>query len=176
MIDKIYMMRKMRRYVTYKAALQIYKQLILPIFDYAGFLLIACNRGKKHDLQIMQNDVLRFCDNNNRDDRVLISDMHRKAHLLSLEQRRCKQLLSLMYKLSKNVKNRKTTGRNTRQQEKYVFRTDVKIGTKYSNSPYYKGSTLWNNLSREMQLSESLCSFKVELKKHYTVFEQNFYV
>ena len=42
-VDKVYMIRKLRKHLTYHAALQIYKQLVLPIFDYSGFLLIACN-------------------------------------------------------------------------------------------------------------------------------------
>ena len=104
-IDKVYMLRKVRRHLTYHAALQIYKQLILPIFDYAGFLLIACTRNKKHDLQVIQNDVLRFCENSQREDRISLDVMHNKVKLISLEQRRCKQVLSLMFKLSK--KNRK---------------------------------------------------------------------
>ena len=98
-IDKVYMLRKVRRHLTYHAALQIYKQLILPIFDYAGFLLIACTRNKKHDLQVIQNDVLRFCENSQREDRISLDVMHNKVKLISLEQRRCKQVLSLMFKL-----------------------------------------------------------------------------
>ena len=143
-IDKIYMLRKLRKYLTQHAALQIYKQLILPIFYYAGFLLIACTRDKKRDLQVIQNDVLRFYNNNKREDKVLLNVMHKNANLISLEQRRCKQILSLMYKLSKNPENRKIGNRNTRQQEKYIFKTDSKIGTKYSNSPYYKGTKMWD--------------------------------
>ena len=81
--------------------------MILPIFDYAGFLLISCNKDKKHDFQVIQNDVLRFCENVRRDDCISLDVMHKKANLASLEQRRCKQILSLMYKSSKNPENRK---------------------------------------------------------------------
>ena len=77
-IDKVYMIRKIRRYITYYAALQIYK-LVLPIFDYAGFLLIACNKDKNYDLQVIKNDVLRFCNTNRRENRILLKDMHKKA-------------------------------------------------------------------------------------------------
>ena len=45
----------------------------------------------------------------------------------------------LMYKMSKNVENRKIYARNTRQQNKFEFKMDGKIGTKYQNSPFYKG-------------------------------------
>ena len=36
-MDKVFMLRKIRKYLTYKASLQICKQTILPIFDYSGF-------------------------------------------------------------------------------------------------------------------------------------------
>ena len=76
---------------------------------------------------------------------------------MSLEQGRCKRILSLMYKLSKNDTNRKVSLSNTRQQDKYIFRTDAKIGMKYLNNPYCKGTKLWNILTREMHFSESVC-------------------
>ena len=91
-IDKIYMIRKLRRYLTYHAALQVYKQLVLPIFDYSGFLLIACNKDKKHDLQVIQNDALRFCNNNRREEGISLDIMHNKAKLISLEQRRTEKM------------------------------------------------------------------------------------
>ena len=74
--------------------------------------------------------------------------MHNKAKLISLEQRRCEQVLSLMYKLSKNVEYRKIGNRNRRQNNKCVFKTDTKIGTKYAMSPFYKGTKLWDTLNR----------------------------
>ena len=63
LVDKIYMLKKLGKYITYNAALQIYKQTILPILDYAGFILLSCNKNKKHDFQVIQNDILRFCEN-----------------------------------------------------------------------------------------------------------------
>ena len=54
------------------------------------------------------------------------------------------QLLSLIYKMSKNDENRVIGGRNTRQQEKCV------LGAKHSNCPFYKGCMLWNILSKEI--------------------------
>ena len=34
---------------------------ILPIIDYAGFLLLSCGVSERSDLQKMQNDILRLC-------------------------------------------------------------------------------------------------------------------
>ena len=87
------------------------------------------------------------------------NDLHKEAKLLSLEQRREKQLLILMYKLSQKGISRKVTNRVTRQQEKYVFKTDTKIGKKYEKSPYYLGEKLWDKLPRETQFSENVFEF-----------------
>ena len=142
-INKVFMLLKIGHYLTYKAAVQIYKQLILPIIDYAGFILIACNKNKKGCFKTIQNDALRFCSKNKRSDRISLGELHKNANLSSLEQRRCIQLLTLMYKLSKDESNRKLYIRNTRQQDKFEFKQDTKIGTKYQNSPFYKGCKLW---------------------------------
>ena len=130
--------------------------MILPITDYAGFILIACNKSKKSDLQPIQNDALRFCSKNKRSDRISLVELHKKANLASLEQRRCIQLLTLMYKMSKNESNRKIHIRNTRQQNKFEFKQDTRIGTKYQNSPFYKGCKLWDKLTREIQFCDSI--------------------
>ena len=47
--------------VDMDAALLIYKQAVLPYFDYGGFLLMSCNQGQKIDLQTLQNNALRIC-------------------------------------------------------------------------------------------------------------------
>ena len=44
-IDKV--LRKLRKYLTYKAALQIYKKTTMPIIDYSGLLLLACSKSQK---------------------------------------------------------------------------------------------------------------------------------
>ena len=124
------------------AAILVYKQTILPIFDYAGFLLISVGNGIKHDLQVMQNDAIHFCKNIKLIDRVSIPVLHNSIKLLSLEQRRQKQLLKIMYVQSQKNRARALTNVNTRSQTKYVFQTDVKIGKKYEKSPYYIGTRL----------------------------------
>ena len=59
--QKLFMLRKIRRYITQVAAINIYNQMILPLFDYSGFLLLSCNIGYKRELQRIQNNCLRIC-------------------------------------------------------------------------------------------------------------------
>ena len=62
-INKIFLLRKIQQYIDSGSALLIYKQTILPIFDYPGFMCLSLNVNDKRDLQIMQNDALHFCYN-----------------------------------------------------------------------------------------------------------------
>ena len=87
--------------------------------------------------------------------------------MLSLVQRREKQLLILMYKLSQKGILRKITERPTRQQEKYVFKTDTKIGKKYEKSPYNQGTLLWDKLPKETQFAENIFEFKKRILPLY---------
>ena len=95
--NKIFSLRKLRKYLDQNAAILVYKQTILPIFDYAGFMLISLNDGDKTELQVTQNDAQRYCKNVQMLDKVSIAKLHDSIGLLSLEQRRQKQLLSIMF-------------------------------------------------------------------------------
>ena len=82
--DKIYLLAKIRNHINVQCAVTIYKQTILPLLDYSGFLLIASNIP---DLPTPQNNALRIRSNVGLRDRVSVSQMHIRAGLLSLEQR-----------------------------------------------------------------------------------------
>ena len=61
MYYKIFILTKIRNYITYHAEIMIYKHTILPYLEYAGFLLITWNMDDCQDLQKCQNDALRIC-------------------------------------------------------------------------------------------------------------------
>ena len=41
--NKIFLLRKIRKYIDYNTAISIYKQTILPMFDYSGFFANVVN-------------------------------------------------------------------------------------------------------------------------------------
>ena len=169
--NRLFSLRKICKYINDKAAVSIYKQTILPIIDNSGFLIISCCTSDRADLQKIQNDILRVCHRACLTDRVKIEDLHIKSNLLSLEQRMRKQLLWLMYILSLDQNNRKICPCDLRCNNKYVFKVDNKVGTKYQRSSYYKGSLLWNELPKEVQFAGSICEFKKLVKKRYRKYE-----
>ena len=83
----------------------MYKQTILPVVDYVGVMLVACHQSDRHDLQVIQNDAIRTCYNVRRRDRLSVKNMHAKAKLLSLGQRRQIQLLVLLFMHKDNPAN-----------------------------------------------------------------------
>ena len=83
--NKVYMLRKIRKYLILDAAVVVYKQTILPIIDYSGFLLLSCSSGDINELQVIQNDILRICTETRISDRVSIPELHQKCKIIGVE-------------------------------------------------------------------------------------------
>ena len=167
-VNKMFMLKF---FLTFDASISIYKQMILPIIDYAGFMIIGCRIVDKGDLQKIQNDILRICDKSRIVDKVSIDKLHGKCKILSLEQIMQKQLLWLMYLLSKDANLIKTLTRETRSTSKITFKVPTRITPKYEKSPVYIGTKLWNELSREIQHCNNVYEFKKEIYKKYPVYK-----
>ena len=86
--------------------------------------------------------------------------MHKRANLLSLEQRRTFQLLHLMFIHKENVDNLRIPERNTRAAQRDQFYVERYNNIKFKNSPFYKGSELWKLLPNDIVLIDSIFQFK----------------
>ena len=137
-------------------------------------MLIAGNKSDRSDLQTLQNNALRICCNVRLRDRLSVQYMHDIAKLLSLEQRRKKQLLCLMfiYK-SRHINIQGVHGRNTRAAQIYSFARERYHYVKYKNSPYYKGSILWDELPVETRQCNSMLDFKKSLRRIYRRYDDS---
>ena len=169
---KVYMLGKLRYYIDKKTSLLIYKQAVLPYFDYGGFLLVSANRKQIKDLQTLQNNALRISLRYNLVDRISEERLHREASLQSLDQRRKKQLMKLMYYQSKKARNVKKSERQTRAAEKVVFNIPSRCTTKFLSSAYYIGTQLWNELSLDVQRSENIMKFDKSISPLYNVYRK----
>ena len=95
--NKIFVLSKIRKYVDNAALLLIYKQAVLPLMEYAGFVLVSCTIRQRNELLVLQNNALRLSNRHYLRDHVQIEYLHSESKILGLEQRRRKQLLQLMY-------------------------------------------------------------------------------
>ena len=59
--------------------------MILPLFDYSGFILISGNKTDREDLQIIQDNALQHCRGLRLNDRISLVEIQRRANLVSLE-------------------------------------------------------------------------------------------
>ena len=164
------MLGKLRYFLDKRATLLVYKQAILPIIDYANFLLVSCNLGCRRDLQVLQNNALRTCLRYRRNEHVAIAQLHREANLQSLEQRRIFQLLNLMYYCSTNNDYVRTSRNRTRADAKIVFNVPAKCTTKFLQSPFYKGKQYWDVLENTVQRAATERIFKKHVKPMYTTY------
>ena len=169
--NKFYMFRKIRKYLDFRSSVTVYKQTILPVIDYAGFLLLACNNGDLNDLQVLQNDILRVCNMTNLSDKISIPTLHEKCKILSLKQRMQKQLLWLMYVISRKRENVQKIHKNTRAADKVVFKVPHRILPIYEHSPYYQGTKLWNGLPKDIQVKDSVFAFKKSIEPFFKKYE-----
>ena len=164
---KIFQFSKIRNYLDVNTRVLVYKQTIMPLAEYAGFML---NLNRKHDvekLQKLQNRALRLCFNVPSPRDVSVNDLHNHANLALLGTRREIQLLGLMYDISKNPSYVLNSRANTRQARKIVFATEIVKYDIYRKSPYYVGCNLWNTLPAEIQMQQSRGNFKIELRRFY---------
>ena len=90
-LHKIGVLSKLRRYLNTRVAVQRYKSMVLPYFDYANILYNKANSSDLDKLQRMQNRCLRLCLGQ---DRYFSTDQaHKTAMVPFLADRRSAHLL-----------------------------------------------------------------------------------
>ena len=165
------MLHKIRMYLNFEASLSVYKQTILPIIDYSGFLLLTCTSSDLDELQVIQNDVLRICNRSKLSDRISRIELHKICKSIGLKQRMQKQLLWLMYILLRDDTYLRMAPQETRSAQKVVFKVPAKILPIYERSPYYQGITLWNELEKDTQKRDNVFAFKKDIEKLYKCYK-----
>ena len=117
------------------------------------------------DLQKIQNNTLRIIHGYRLNNSPSLETLHNMSSLLSLKQRREKQLLHLVLWFSKCKRNLLKKNRITRLQERIYFKVLPLKTRRYINSPMNRGNILWNKLTRDEQHTFSNPLFKTVLDK-----------
>ena len=167
--DKLTYLRRIRRFINNKAALSIYKNMILPILEYGDVLLLSARSTYKTKLQTLQNKALKCA--LGLDPLTGLDQVHERAKLETLENRRKLHILQLMHKqlggsfLCKRKKRRKS-GVVTRSAKKKLFSTRQVKTEKFKKSITNKAPLLWNARPVEIQNIPDRSTFQRELLKH----------
>ena len=173
---KLFQLRKIRKYLNEFAAVQVYKQTILPLLDYCGFLSMSGNKNCYIPLQILQNDALRACVGYPDGYNMSRVNLHERVKLSSVFQRWDKQLLLVMFEEARDVDNVVEPVRATRQSLKMNFRQYKLHNKKYIRSPYIRGKVLWDKLPHDIQHLPTKFEFKEKIKSLYATYNENYLV
>ena len=163
---KLKLFRRMRSFLNDKAALLVYKNMLLPIIEYGDILLTGTTSDNKRKLQTLQNKGLRCA--LKRDNFSSSEDLHKDAKLLKLKFRREQHLLNFMYDMSlsqKNLKKTKSLGVRTRSSSKKLLKIRRPRTEKFKNSLTYRGPKKWNALPEEVQRACSKHLFKAQISR-----------
>ena len=163
--SKLKQFQRMRSFLTVKAALLIYKSMMLPILEYGDLFLSAATVKNRKRLQVLQNKGLRCALNAGSEMRT--DDLHVEANLLKLEHRRELHVLNFMYGEANNVNNLTHRAKDvmvTRSQNKKLVKIRRPKTEKFKKSLSYKGPRKWNSLPHDIHHTLDKGHFKMLAK------------
>ena len=167
---KVKQLRRVREFLNTQAALLVYKNMILPILEYADIFVTAASKENRDKLQVLQNRALRTVFQVDRYHSTEL--LHDEAKLLRLRYRRETHILQFMYTKSKDTnfckkstRRRSRIGVKTRSQKKCNFILGKPSTEKYKRSISYKGPKIWNTLPGTIQKANSGFEFKNKVCK-----------
>ena len=95
---KICQLRKLKRFLTNKAALLVYKNMILPILEYGDIYVMYASRENRSKFQKLQNKALKCA--LDKEKRYNTTALNKEAKLDKLRFRRKFHMLQHMYRVS----------------------------------------------------------------------------
>ena len=98
---------------------------------------------------------------------IATTDLHNQAKLRTLAERREIALPNLLHDMSTDVRYICPALVNNRQAHRITFKTNLVQYDIYKRSPYFVGSSLWNNLTNDLQRSDSKIIFKTHQSRTY---------
>ena len=167
--DKLRYLKRIRKFVTSTAALNIYKNMVLPILEFGNIFLVSANATLRKKLQTLQNKALKCA--LGLDPTTDTTEVHKLARLDKLKTRRDLQLTQIMFQQNENPslwrkKKRRASGIMTRSSQKKQFITTRARTEKFIKSITNRAPSLWNALPSAVQNVVDLGLFKNQLRKH----------
>ena len=145
--SKLKQFRRMRSFLDTRAAVLVYKSMLLPLLEYGDIFLSATTAENRKKLQVLQNKGLRCA--LNKDAYVDSEELHDEAKLSKLKIRRDQHLLNFMYDWAQNPKRLKIRSKGsvkTRSHNKKLIYLKKPKTMKFKNSFAYQGPMKWNCL------------------------------
>ena len=141
---KLSLLSKLKVYISTEAAIQVYKSMIIPYFDYGDVLYHCSSTNLLDKLQKLQNRGLKICFGQGTD--LSILEMHVRSNISLLQNRRVQHVYTFMYKQQTNYDIIDARDIRTRAHDAILFITNRPFCEKYKSNVFYYGARLWNEL------------------------------
>ena len=156
---KLTTFRKIRRYMSEKTAILIYKVMILPILDYNDIIYGLLSKQQTTKLQRIQNRALRTVFMGKK---LGTQEMHDRAKVDYLAVRRDSHMLALMFDRAGTPDYTDNVDRKTRQADAPLLKVPQPKTSKLKQAPIYRGAIMWNKLPAPARKAKT----KLQLKLH----------
>ena len=154
---KLTTFRSIRYIINTDTTLQICKAMILSILDYNAIVFGLLTETLKKKLQTVQNRALRTVYWGNS---YSTAELHSKAGVRYLNDRRKLHLLGLMYKRKGQAKYIDEMELPTRSHRGVIMKVPTPATNYMIKAPIYQGSIAWNALPVETRSIEYYDIFK----------------
>ena len=151
------------QWTDHNSALQIYKSMLLPYFDYADVIFRKANLRDVDKLQTLQNKCLRIC--MGRDRRFDTNQAYKLAGVPFLKDRREAHTCNFMFRRKTKVALLNRREIRTRAHDAPLFIIPIPRCESFKRSVIYHGSTSWNSLNVGTRNTENFLSFKLKQKE-----------
>lgn len=162
---KLYLLRRIRNYMSSKTSLMIYKAMVLPYLEYGSSFMLSCTQAEKRKFQCLQNRGLKVALNkcNFFNTRIL----HKESRLADWETRARLSSCRLMFKYKFDEEFIECNRSNTRAHDGPIFKQEQPSSVNFVKSPTYIFRKEWNSLPSMIRVTNDYDRFKILLKRHY---------
>ena len=155
---KMPLLAKVKKFLNHDTALQIYKSMILPFFDYADVIYSRANTTILDKLQRLQNRCLKICAGFNP--LYDTNQVYKTLRVPFLKDRRKAHVLNFMYhrKSRSDLLNNREI--RTRAHDAPLFNVSTPRCEAFKRSVGYFGSVDWNSLAPDTRNKDPFIVFK----------------
>ena len=165
---KLYILSKIRQFLTIKTAVLIYKSMILPYFDYGDIIYMFASKTELDKLERLQERCINICTRTYGRDNI--NNIRSTYKLPTLEKRRICHVNNCMYNRNTNLERDDENGIQTRSRTSKKFIVKKPNIEAYKRSIAYSGASNWSALKNETQNIGIYEAFKYHQKKEMLTF------
>ena len=165
--QKVFKLKKLRKQMSAATAMLVYKQTILPYFEYCDFLIDSCCKKELDKMEKLQYRALRIVHKIRNPRDISRVDLLNLSGMKELKVRRKCHLLNQMFMWKRKGKWLKQQNRATRNQNLQQFYLPKPRTEEAKKSPFYRGAKLWLKLPPNIRKMEGKEEFKLATKKHF---------